>query len=338
MSAFWWGAYSHRHQALGIAGGSTPHRGQRSIIQRARDIAGTSATALRGVRTVKSAFSGSGDRLESRRRRAEAGTHWARERAKEQVGRSIESEHRAAGARVGPQADTQISEKRAQLDRLKSARARAQEAGEERRAAELAHREQRVAGEIARDQEALNGARRATEDGERARRSTGRVYTRAQGDARERFLDAQAALPAGLGVGAAHGADRRDYAALAGLAGYGSEEYRRLEPRLQRAARLDVDRELAMRTEVKRAARDMAAGAPEVLGWRERRRAEREFDDALGGRMREGGHRLPSSQAADAGLDAWRRSGRAEAGESSVMRDAREVAARRKRQLGRDHT
>ena len=93
-----------------------------------------------------------------------------------------------------------------------------------------------------------------------------------------------------------------------------------------------------MRTEVKRAARDMAAGAPEVLGWRERRRAEREFDDALGGRMREGGHKLPSSQAADAGLDAWRRSGRDEAGESSVMRDAREVAAGRKRQLGRDHT
>ena len=81
----------------------------------------------------------------------------ARERAKEQVGRSIESEHRAAGARVGPQADAQISEKRAQLDRLKSARARASRPATERRAAELAHREQRVAGEIARDQEALNG-------------------------------------------------------------------------------------------------------------------------------------------------------------------------------------
>jgi hypothetical protein len=262
----------------------------------------------------------------------------ARERAKEQVGRSIESEHRAASARVGPQANAQIAEKRAQLERLRSARARALEAGDQRRAAELGHREQRVAGEVARDQEALNGARRAAEEGERARRSTGRVYTRNQGDARERFLDAQAALPAGVPLGGANAEGRRDYAGLAGLAGYGSEEYQRLEPRLQRAARLEVDRELAMRKEVKSAAGDMAVGAPERLGWRERRRAEREFDDALGGRMREGGHRLPSSQAADAGLDEWRRAGRARARESNVMRDAREVAARRKRQLGRDRT
>ena len=39
--------------------------------------------------------------------------------------------------------------------------------------------------------------------------------------------------------------ETRDYAALAGLAGYGREEYERLDPAGQRAARLEIDRELA---------------------------------------------------------------------------------------------
>jgi hypothetical protein len=78
------------------------------------------------------------------------------------------------------------------------------------------------------------------------------------------------------------------------------------------------------------------------LGRRERVRVARDFDRALGARTRAGGHRLPSSNAGSFGLEAWKRAGavekdpRAPRSKSSVLDDAREVAARRKRQLGRD--
>jgi hypothetical protein len=57
--------------------------------------------------------------------------------------------------------------------------------------------------------------------------------------------------------------------------------------------------------------------------------------------MRDAGHSVPVSRAADP-VDAWARAGRdgrrpPVERESSVMRDAREVARRRKRQLGRDN-
>jgi hypothetical protein len=59
--------------------------------------------------------------------------------------------------------------------------------------------------------------------------------------------------------------------------------------------------------------------------------------------LQDAGHRLPASRSARSRLDAWDEAGyhrtsgesQAAAGGSSVMRDAREVAARRKRQLGR---
>jgi hypothetical protein len=158
---------------------------------------------------------------------------------------------------------------------------------------------------------------------------------------RARFLDAQAALPA-RGRPDQTGA-RRDYAALAGLAGYARAHYERLDPRVRREARAQIDRELALRRELGPAAVDMAASeGTRSLGHRERVRAAREFDRALGARMRAGGHRKPSSRADNFGLEAWKRTAaaatdpRAPRGKSSVLDDAREVAARRKRQLGRD--
>jgi hypothetical protein len=337
MSAFWWGAFTHRHQALGIAGGAGGRAGgsaPRSIVQRAKGLAGTSTAAWRGARQAKAKFSELG--AENPQARAQIGLLQAGKLAQEQAGRSLESEHREARARTGPQEQVRVSEKRAQLERVRSAQNEALAAGDGRRASELAHRERRVEAEIADEQQAVNGARRASEDGERTRRATGKVYTRAQSEARERFLDTQAALPAGQRAagGPAHG--QRDYAALAGLAGYGSDEYRALAPGAQRAARLEVDRELAMRSKLHQAASDLAVDTPKPPGRRHQRKAERAFDEALGERMRESGETLPSSHARDSGVDAWRESGRAQARESSVMRDAREVAARRKRQLGRD--
>ena len=155
---------------------------------------------------------------------------------------------------------------------------------------------------------------------------------------RGRFLDAQAQL-ASFARTSTGGSQRRDYGALAGLAGYGREEYERLDPHRQRVARMEIDRELALRREMQSAASDAARGAHGAATRRESRQGQRAFEGALERRMRDSGSAMPASRAHP--IASWTRAGRAServrAGrESSVMADAREVAARRKRQLGRD--
>jgi hypothetical protein len=236
----------------------------------------------------------------------------------------------------------ELSAKRAQLERVRVERAKALASGKTRRAAELDHRAQRIEGDIGRSQQGLNAARLVANDGEQARSRTGAVYTGEQALERGRFLDAQAALPASGRSGGAAAGQRRDYAALAGLAGYGRSEYELLDARGQRAARLEVDRELAMRKELSATAGDLAAGSESSeLGRREKRRLTEDFDGKLKERMRDGGYGMPDSRLERTALDSWlhdARTGRGSdrARESSVMRDAHEVAARRKRQLGRD--
>ena len=102
---------------------------------------------------------------------------------------------------------------------------------------------------------------------------------------------------------------------------------------------MEVDRELALRREMRPAAMDAARGDEGRTTQRESRQAQRALEGALERRMRDGGSSMPASRADP--MDLWKRAGRtgerALAGrESSVMADAREVAARRKRQLGRD--
>jgi hypothetical protein len=170
---------------------------------------------------------------------------------------------------------------------------------------------------------------------------TGEVYSRAQLQERDRFLDEQAALPAGM---RAHGSQRgpwRDYAALAALAGYGRAEYEQLDPRRQRAARLEVDRELALRTELTATAIADGLSGSHPLGAREQRKANRDFDHRLELRMREAGHAMPASRRRPSQIERWRQGAMvdrlsASAKASSVLRDASEVARRRKRQLGSD--
>ena len=242
--------------------------------------------------------------VEQRRRREQVGRERAKAGADEQVRRTLEREHGDARERIkgAPQYQQRLSEKRVQLQRVQRERAGALARGDARRAAELGHRGQRIEGEIERQQAKLNGAQRVAGEGERALRRTGSPYTREQLQERKRFLDAQAALPAARegarsGEGEPSG-QRRDYAALAALAGYG--------------------RELALRRELADTARSVAAGgASPKLGRRERHKANREFDSTLRQRMRDDGRAMPNSR-------------------SSVMRDAHEVAARRKRQLGKD--
>jgi hypothetical protein len=104
---------------------------------------------------------------------------------------------------------------------------------------------------------------------------------------------------------------------------------------------LEIDRELALRRELGATASTLES-APETarLRGRDRRKADREFDGTLQRRMNDAGHSLPASRTKRSGVETWREEGRANAGvpssaDSSVMRDAFEVVARRKRQLGK---
>jgi hypothetical protein len=350
LASLWWMAFWHRHKALDFAHGE---RGKQhhSIFHRAHQALGASRQTLDNLSRAKRTLARPAPSVERRRGRlTRAGGERAREMADTQVARSLASEQAQARAtaEAGPRLQARLSEMRARLARVQGAREHATAAGDTRGAARLGVREQRIAGAIAREEGALARARRTVADGENAKRRTGQSHTREQREQHARFLDAQAVLPrAGR---AADDGRRRDYAALAGLASHGREEYERLDPRRQREARSRIDRELAMRRELGGAAADMAAaagaGSP---GRRDRHDAGRQLDRALGERLRsEGHHRPPRASAGERRstggqrLDAWKREGAAAANShgrrrgSPVLDDAREVAARRKRQLGRD--
>jgi hypothetical protein len=344
VSAMWWGAFARRHQLLGFAqAGHAQPREPRSLARRVGGALETPKAAWRTATPAKAVFSKRGSDVETTRKRAQAARERAKSGSEEQAGRTLEREHRDASGRrdAAPRILQQLSARRAQLARVRSAHAKASGSGDARRSAELKHREQRIEGDIERQQGGLNAARRLAGDGEQLLRAGGKPYTREQAEARNRFLDAQAALPSSARARGSEPGQRRDYAALAGLAGFGRDEYERLDAHGQRAARLQVDRELAARKERNRTAGDLAATeSSSPLGRRERHKLDREFDSALAQRMRDGGHTMPSGGAERSNIDLWRsggRSARASGGsrESSVMRDAHEVAARRKRQLGR---
>jgi hypothetical protein len=346
MSAFWWGAYARRHQALGIAEGRIGHErpvGPRSIAGKVREALDTPRAAIGVARRTKAKLSRPAPNIERQRKRVRAGAVRAGELADAQVARSLEREQRDARelAELAPETQARLAGMRAQLARVQGARGGAAVAGDTRRVARLGARERRIAGEIAHEEDALGRARRAVADADTAQRRSGQAHTREQREERARLLDAQAALPA-AGRASATG-ERRDYAALAGLAGHGRDEYERLDPRHRREARARIDRELAMRRELSGAVADVAAraqaGSP---GWRDRRTGSRELEGALGERLRSEGHRRPDTPRSSR-LEEWKREGAAAAEHarsqrtgSPVLDDAREVAARRKRQLGRD--
>jgi hypothetical protein len=274
---------------------------------------------------------------------ARAGGERARAASGEQARRTLAQDYRDAHAQAEAAAEAQrrLAAKQAKLQRLHAERDRALSAGGTRRAAELGHRAQRTEGELEGEQGELNAARRIAREGEQARRWTGEVFSRAQQQERDRFLDAQAALPAGMRARASRGGPRRDYAALAALAGYGRSEYEQLDPRRQRAARLEVDRELALRKELTATAAEGGLSGGHRLGAREQRKANQDFDDRLELRMREAGRAMPASRRQPSQIERWRQGAMADRPSaspkaSSVLRDASEVAKRRKRQLGRD--
>ncbi len=387
LTVLWWSAYRQRHRTLGLIAGE--HRGQstqrRSLTQQIkRQLEGPRA-ALRTAQRARGKLARPAPSVERRRTLERIGRQHAEATANEQVGRMLEREHAAASAHAAatPALQSELFAKRTQLQRVQGAREQAVAAGDTRKVAELDARAQRVEGEVERGQLVLSDARRTASEGERAQRRTGRVYTPEQARERNAWLDAQAALPAATDVrGRADARNRgrladdhsqggaaRDYAGLASIVGYSRARYEGLAPRAQREARLEIDRELALRRELSGAASAVAGfepARPPSPGRRERRRAGRDFDRALEERLRQGGHTPPRSRTGgraphspqgppegspreghphDARRHPRRHDPRGNAAggahggdgghESPVLRDAHEVARRRKRQLGR---
>ncbi|HTZ85182.1 MAG TPA: hypothetical protein VMB05_00810, partial [Solirubrobacteraceae bacterium] len=143
------------------------------------------------------------------------------------------------------------------------------------------------------------------------------------------FLDAQARLPA-EGRGEASMAGTRSYASLAGIAGYGRREYLQLDRESKHQARRLIDRELASRREamlpgsnahatVRGSGPAAAANRPRQLPSAESHSSE-EADSLIPERF------VPPRGGA--------RPDRAGPSESIVMKDALEITARRRRQLG----
>ena len=309
MSAFWWSAYTRRHQALGLVRGEVAHRPLRERRSLGRRLAGVTETpvrAIRAARAVGARLSEPGLEAQLRaprdptQRPAMNGRGPAS--ADEQSQRLLASEEREQRERVreAPAVGGRLVTLRAQSERVGLQQEDAAASGNRRRALTLAHRGRRVQAQIAREERMLasqRGAAGARGGGASARSRGERLSERAA------FLDDQARLPGAL-AGAGPGV--RDYASLAGLVGIGHDEYARLDRSGQRVARLRIDRELALRADL-----FVAMGEP--------------------GALRRGRGRAPSAPA-ERGTAA----GVAAAEELPVVRDLREVAAGRKRYIGFD--
>jgi hypothetical protein len=333
MSAFWWGAFSQRHQVLqlatGAAGGEHPVR-RRTVLARVNDTLEGRRKALDGARAAK-------ERLA--KKAPELGEGGSGRRPGRRVPPAIETTgqgpRRSKSARVvtatGARSTDQLArassddgarapEAGDRLARLRRHEAHALAAGNTSRAVRLAQRAQRIEAEDATGRhEPRHDIRRPAGGDTHDARSSVASTTSASGAGQrlERFLDIQAALP---GADAARGeSPLRNYAALAGLTGYGRREFERLGPQEMRAARAQIDRELTLRAEQASIVRQ-SPGTPVAGASDSEPVLPSPTPDRLGDVTRTGGRAAPDQRQRP---------------ESELMRDARAVAARRKRQLGR---
>jgi hypothetical protein len=251
MSAFWWGAFVQRHQALQLAGGGHPHEPsarRRTISRQANDVFAARRKVLDGAQAARKRLAKDAPELRRRgasglgRRNGHVAALESSEHApKTTLARMSPAEgHPTRGRPDAPAvgvARTAAVEDR--LESLRGQRARALAVGNVRRAARLAGRVERVEGadsvRLADPRRYDDGHRRPgaaeTRDVEPAVTARQRL---------ERFLDQQAQLPAS-GRKRAPTGPQRNYAALAGLAGYGRREYERLGPLQARTARTQID-------------------------------------------------------------------------------------------------
>jgi hypothetical protein len=341
LSSLWWNVYLRRHRlfelATGANRGGTSGAQQRSVLRRVSDVL-ESRKGVAATRWAKRRLSKPAPSVDPRPGTERAAHEQAQAGMDEQVTRSLEHEHRDANAiaEAAPEIQERLADKRAQLKRIQSEQARA--SGDRRRTIELGDRGQRVAGEIASEERSLNTASRVARDGRQIQDMTGNVYSREQAREQERFLDAQAALPSTVQrrVHGANGAER-DYGRLASLLDHGQDHFERLDPPGKRAARLKLDRELETR---QRLAGVVAKGEGDVgSNAHEQRAADTERDPRQRQPPWVKGQRGPGSKDGSQthgpgheqtiAVDAHVRRRR-----SSVLDDAREAEARRKRQLG----
>jgi hypothetical protein len=353
VSALWWGAYHQRrgvlsfmhggpyaagrpssghtsggaHTAAGPSGRGAGNPSQpHSLARRLQRQLESPLAAVRAARWVRGKLAKPALSVQPRQAPELAGPGRAPTTATKQAARMLEHEHAQAIEILAdaPRTQAQLGGKRAQLQRVGDAQATAVAAGDTRRAASLGVRAERIQGEIGHTQQRLEGARQLALAGQRTRRRTGQRYTRTEVEEHDRFLDAQAALPASGRERGSPPADkrtrtgetvladgaRRDYVALASLVDHSRTQYEQLDPRRRREARLAIDRELVLR----RALRPHDPRSQEPVAH----------------------PRDPSSGSGECGRKA--RDDRPDTGtarhQSSVMRDAHEVARRRKRQLG----
>lgn len=325
LSSFWWSAFARRNQALALTRGALSSEranapralAPRVLVRRVSGVLRTPARALRAGQRAGQRWSKSRDRgapaVPPRDSASSSDASAGRPAVDEQAARSIDVERREARALwlALPEMHARDRARRAQLGRIRAAESSANARGDRRRGIELAVRRERIEREVAEDRGLLGRAR----DGRAVDAGSTRASTREQaipvaevttrGDAlghgeRTRYLDAQARLP-GMRRSDSASRPQRDYQALASLVGIGAVEYRQLAEGPRRAVRLQVDRELDLRRELR---------AP-----------------ALGPSSEDG-------QATRADLPSHPPPTRPNTGESPIMRDAREVAAGRKRQLG----
>jgi hypothetical protein len=315
ISAFWWGAFVHRHQVLQLAGwGRTQARaGRRPALRRVNDALDARARAHERVLAAKERFQGKPPELDRAATALAPGSPGGpgagalasapgstQGRAQGALTRRLRGSRGARnGARTEGEVGIRTARGAARLDRITGQRAQASAVGNRRRAARLATRAERIEAEMRERPRERESERAGTAGVEREARYA-------------RFLDAQSRLPGADGTMPAQAQGwERSYAALAGLAGYGRRDYLGLDQVGKRVARLQIDRELALR-------RELAPVAHSDTGPRSR------VEHAAPTVPR---HGLAPSQP---------RPARGARSESSVMRDARDVAAGRKRQLGRD--
>jgi hypothetical protein len=351
MSAFWWGAYLRRHQVIGAVGsahGREQEGTPRSLAHRVRTALDSPRSGLAVAQSAKrradARLASLALRSQQRERvslagRAGLASHSERlgllrrvgskGAGDEQVKRVLELELREAHARLraAPATRADLAKKHSRLERLRRERRLAVANGSGRRAIELQHRAARIAGQIEREQLQLTLAQRTVAGRRNAMLRTDRTGRRERG----RFLDYQATLPRAAHARGSSG-ERRDYPALAAIAGYGRDEYRRLTPARQRAARVEIDRQLASRNELTSSTR----GVVNVADASRRAGGHPAASSGTAPELaRDGGAREPGVVAAARSRGTSARAGRPE---SAVMRDAREVAAGRKRQLGSDRS
>ncbi|HTA36002.1 MAG TPA: hypothetical protein VK761_04740, partial [Solirubrobacteraceae bacterium] len=342
MSAFWWSAFVRRNQLLQLAGATRTSHERRALLQRVGDVVEPRRRLREHWREARErrrverlggvAKSGGGltDAAASARdarhgSRGPASTARLAPPGDAQAQRLLAGERRAALARIDEsgEAEARMAAVGTRLERVRAQGAIAAAAGDMRRAASLSIRGGRLEAALEGERNELVATRPRADEGSAV--TPGWSESPAAEGARTRFLDEQAVLPAAIEAHRTGARPRRDYVALAALAGYEPREFQQLGAAEQRAARVAIDRELALRK------RRLAGGDDG------RRSGSRAADDRSG----HGAAPTTPGAAERAHQAAARRARpshatRSGTPESRLMRDVREVEAGRKRQLGYD--